>query len=94
MTGYASPEWRAAGACVSADPDLFFPVSTSGRAVAQVDKALRICASCPVKRQCLDFALESVEAEGIWGGTTPDERIRARRQEATRRRRETRTDVA
>lgn len=94
MTGYGSAGWRAAGACRSADPDLFFPVSTSGRAITQIETARRLCASCLVKRECLDFAMDTMEAEGIWGGTTPDERIRIRRQEAARRRRAPQTDVA
>jgi WhiB family redox-sensing transcriptional regulator len=40
-----------------------------------------------VRQQCLDFAMASGEAHGIWGGTTADERVRARRR-TTRRRRE------
>jgi WhiB family transcriptional regulator, redox-sensing transcriptional regulator len=66
MTILASGGWRAAGACLSADPDLFFPVSVTGLSVAQVDKARGICASCMVMRQCLDFALEAKITEGIW----------------------------
>ena len=45
----------------------------------QVARALRICDGCPVRQQCLDFAVRSGEKDGIWGGTTPEERIRARR---------------
>lgn len=71
--------WRAAGACVTADPDLFFPLSASGAAAQQVDRARRICAGCPVLRPCLDFALAHAEVDGIWGGTTQAERVRARR---------------
>jgi WhiB family transcriptional regulator, redox-sensing transcriptional regulator len=81
MTGYAT-DWRAAGACVSADPDLFFPVATGTVAAAQVRKAQRICAGCRVRQECFDFAMRSGETHGVWGGTTPDERIRARRQRA------------
>jgi WhiB family redox-sensing transcriptional regulator len=62
---------------VSADPDLFFPISTGGKAVAQIAQARRICAGCQVRRQCLDFALEIRELEGIWGGTTLEEREHA-----------------
>lgn len=93
MSIYGSAGWRAAGACASADPDLFFPVSSSGRAVVQIEEARRVCASCLVRRQCLDFAMKTVEAEGIWGGTTADERA-SHRRETARRRREAQTDVA
>lgn len=86
MTDYALAGWREAGACASADPDLFFPISTAGKAAAQIARARRVCAGCRVRRQCLDFALATGEIEGIWGGTTPDERIRARRKETARRR--------
>jgi WhiB family transcriptional regulator, redox-sensing transcriptional regulator len=79
MTDDAGPGWRAAGACASADPDLFFPVSPAGIAAAEAEQACRICSGCRVRRQCLDFAMEHGETEGIWGGTRPEERIRARR---------------
>ena len=86
MTDYAT-DWRAAGACRSADPEWFFPIGT-GAAVtaAQVGKALRICAGCGVRQQCLDFAVQNGEVHGVWGGTTPEERVRARRALLRRRR--------
>jgi WhiB family transcriptional regulator, redox-sensing transcriptional regulator len=71
--------WRAASACLNTDPDVFFPVAVGSAASKQVARALRICAGCPVRQQCLDFAMRSGEKEGIWGGTTPEERIRVRR---------------
>lgn len=86
MTTYAT-DWRAAGACLSADPDLFFPISKGAVTDQQVTVALSVCAGCPVREQCLDFAMQTAEVNGIWGGTTPEERIRARRK-ATRRRKE------
>lgn len=78
MTEY-STEWRTAGACLTADPDLFFPVAVGAFASSQVARAQRICAGCPVKQQCLDFAMRTREPTGIWGGTTPEERIRVLR---------------
>jgi len=75
MTDFASHGWRTAGSCASADPELFFPVAGNQKAAA---RACRICAGCPVRRQCLEFAVETGETEGIWGGTTPAERVRAR----------------
>ncbi|HXC83016.1 MAG TPA: WhiB family transcriptional regulator [Trebonia sp.] len=81
MTDYAT-DWRAASACLSADPDLFFPIATGSAAAVQIGKAQRICASCQVRRECFDFAMRSGETHGVWGGTTPEERIRVRRQRA------------
>jgi WhiB family transcriptional regulator, redox-sensing transcriptional regulator len=84
MTDYAT-EWRAAGACLSADPELFFPIAEGSAADRQTSAALRVCAGCAVRQECLDFAMATGEAYGIWGGTTPDERIRARRRRMRRR---------
>ena len=84
MTNYAT-DWRAAGACLSADPDLFFPIAAGVLAGRQITEARRICARCRVQRQCLDFAMRTGETHGIWGGTTPEERIAARRQRLRRR---------
>jgi WhiB family transcriptional regulator, redox-sensing transcriptional regulator len=74
-------DWRAAGACAQADPDLFFPISSTGRALGQFAKAKAICAACPVRRPCLEFALENDLVYGIWGGTTPAERQARRREQ-------------
>jgi len=79
-------EWQAAGACLSADPEIFFPVSGTGASAPQIAQARRICGRCPVRRECLDFAMSSGEMHGIWGGTNPEDRTRTRRAEAARRR--------
>jgi WhiB family redox-sensing transcriptional regulator len=78
-TGSAT-NWRAAGACLTADPDLFFPISTKGPAEQQIMRAKMICAGCSVRRQCLEFALSHDLVYGIWGGTTPEDRQRDRRR--------------
>ena len=78
MIEYAS-NWRAASACLNADPDLFFPVAVGNAVSKQVSRALRLCQECTVRQDCLDFAMQTGEKDGIWGGTTPEERIRARR---------------
>jgi WhiB family redox-sensing transcriptional regulator len=78
MTDYPT-DWRAAGACLAADPELFFPLGAGTAAAPDTSRALRICDGCPVKRQCLEFAMQTNEAEGIWGGTTPEERVRVLR---------------
>jgi WhiB family transcriptional regulator, redox-sensing transcriptional regulator len=78
-TGSAA-NWRSAGACLSADPDLFFPLSSVGLGERQVARAKRICAGCQVRQECLEFALVHSQAYGIWGGTTPEDRQRDRRR--------------
>ena len=78
-TGSAT-NWRSAGACRSADPDLFFPISSAGPAARQIARAKVICAGCGVRQECLDFALSHDQVYGIWGGTTPEDRQRARRR--------------
>ena len=75
----AERNWRTAAACRSADPELFFPISASGQALEQVVEAKAICAGCPVRRQCLAFALRTRQAHGIWGGLTEAERALIRR---------------
>jgi WhiB family transcriptional regulator, redox-sensing transcriptional regulator len=72
--------WRSSGACLSADPDLFFPISGSGPAQRQITQAKMICARCAVRRECLEFALTHDQNHGIWGGTTAEERQRDRRR--------------
>ena len=76
----AEGNWRSAAACRSADPDLFFPISAFGQALEQVAEAKAICARCPVRRQCLAFALRTRQAHGIWGGMTEEERALIRQQ--------------
>src|SRR6266487_668912 len=43
--------WREDAACGDADPDLFFPIGTTGNALRQMDDAKRICRFCPVRIQ-------------------------------------------
>ena len=81
--------WRSVGACLGADPDLFFPVSGAARADEQVARAKTICAGCAVRPECLEFALAHGVVDGIWGGTTPEDRqlLRRRRRRAAAARR-------
>lgn len=43
----------------------------------EVGYARQLCGECDVTRQCLNYALEGDERWGVWGGTTPPERLRA-----------------
>ena len=70
--------------CKDTDPELFFPVGTTGQALLQIDRAKQVCDECPVKIECLDFAIETNQDSGIWGGTSEDERRDIRRRIAAR----------
>jgi len=69
---------RVLAACRSADPDVFFPISSSGKSVEQAAEATAVCACCLVRRQCLAFALRTRQAHGIWGGLTAEQRSQPR----------------
>jgi WhiB family transcriptional regulator, redox-sensing transcriptional regulator len=86
--GYADPNgWASRGACQHADPDLFFPVASAGPSVTQTVRAKEVCAQCPVRRPCLQFALESGQDFGVWGGASEDERRTMRRRQLRHARR-------
>ena len=78
-TAAVSLNWRDNAACRDTDPDLFFPVGTTGLAVEQISAAKAVCATCPVKGPCLEFALITNQDSGVWGGTSEDERRKIRR---------------
>jgi len=78
--------WRPQAACRDTDPDLFFPVGTTGPAIAQIEAAKAVCNACPAKNPCLEFALATNQDSGIWGGTSEEERRKLRRQWLARRR--------
>jgi WhiB family transcriptional regulator, redox-sensing transcriptional regulator len=69
-------DWRAHGACLSADPEIFFPVSATGPAILQLRQAKTICMRCPVRAECLEYALVTRQTHGVWGGTSEHERTR------------------
>jgi WhiB family redox-sensing transcriptional regulator len=70
----ARRDWWQAAACRTADPDIFFPVSAHGPGREDTARAKAVCARCPVRRQCLQFALATHQVHGVWGGTTEEER--------------------
>ena len=75
----ASSDWRSYGACLTADPDLFFPISSTGPAQRQISQAKAVCGRCQVQQQCLSFALETQQVHGVWGGMSAEERQLFRR---------------
>ncbi|PKV83585.1 WhiB family redox-sensing transcriptional regulator [Streptomyces sp. TLI_146] len=80
-------EWMREAACVGVDPELFFPVGHTGPAIEDRAAAQRICRSCPVAQQCLEYASASGQVTGVWGGLTEEERARMRRRGRRRARR-------
>lgn len=75
-------DWRHKAACRKEDPELFFPVGTSGPALAQITEAKQVCRRCPVASPCLEWALTSGQDAGVWGGMSEDERRALKRQRA------------
>lgn len=69
-------EWWRAAACRDAEPELFFPISTAPASRKHVKRAKHICALCPVQSECLSYALDHRQEQGIWGGLTEEERRR------------------
>jgi WhiB family transcriptional regulator, redox-sensing transcriptional regulator len=73
--------WTTFAACGGVqDSELFFPMHYGQAAVFQIAEAKQICGRCIVRDQCLSWALRAGEPDGIWGGTTPDERRHLRRK--------------
>jgi len=76
--------WSRRSSCLDEDPELFFPVSYEGPGREQYERARAVCSLCPVRGRCLEYALNTHQMYGVWGGTTPEERratmTRARRQ--------------
>jgi WhiB family transcriptional regulator, redox-sensing transcriptional regulator len=70
-------DWRDHATCRSVDPELFFPVSPAGLSLDQTERAKAVCAVCPVRPECLQFALATRQAHGVWGGMSEQERSTA-----------------
>jgi WhiB family transcriptional regulator, redox-sensing transcriptional regulator len=66
--------WREAALCRREDTDLFFPITSAGPPGAEASRAKAVCASCPVRRPCLLYALATGQEFGIWGGYDENER--------------------
>jgi WhiB family transcriptional regulator, redox-sensing transcriptional regulator len=72
-------DWPSLGACLDQDPELFFPAARSVTAWVQLALAKNVCARCPVRGECLRFALATGQEYGVWGGTSEQERKQMRR---------------
>lgn len=72
-------DWIQRARCRDEDPELFFPIGTTGPALSQLARAKAICLACPVRMECLEWALETGQEAGVWGGLSEDERRALRR---------------
>ena len=70
--------WMRDGNCRAYPPAVFFPSDGAG-----VEIARRICESCPVRGQCLEYALEQRVEHGVWGGCSERERRRILKRRRT-----------
>ena len=81
-------EWVHRARCKDEDPELFFPIGTTGPAASQIAAAKAVCLRCDVRAECLEWAMATGQDAGVWGGLSEEERRalrRARRRgEATR----------
>jgi WhiB family redox-sensing transcriptional regulator len=67
--------WHEGALCAQTDPEAFFPDAGGSTAAAK-----RVCMSCPVRVQCLNYALENDERFGVWGGLSERERRRIKKE--------------
>ncbi len=79
--------WQEHSACRASDPEMFFPVGTTGGALDNIERAKLICVTCTVQDECLDYALHTNQEAGVWGGYAEDERRRLRKRWLADRRR-------
>lgn len=77
--------WIERSRCVGEDPELFFPIGTTEPAIEQTAQAIEVCRECPVRSECLEWALDTCQDAGVWGGLGEEDRreIRRARRRAT-----------
>lgn len=78
-------DWRHRALCKDEDPELFFPIGNTGPARLQIEEARAVCRRCPVMEQCAQWALETGQDAGVWGGWSEDERRSHKRRAARNR---------
>lgn len=77
--------WRNDAGCRGSDAMLFFPAGSTGEAVGTIAAAKAVCRSCVVQDPCLQYALETNQETGVWGGKSEDERRVLRKDWRARR---------
>ncbi|MCI2424380.1 WhiB family transcriptional regulator [Saccharopolyspora sp. K220] len=75
--------WRHRASCRDEDPELFFPTGTTKSALEQLSTAKSVCHRCPVTSECLAWALDTGQRNGVWGGLSEEERHRLRQHTST-----------
>jgi WhiB family redox-sensing transcriptional regulator len=80
-----SPDWMEQGLCRQTDPEIFFPEGRGTAITTQTDAAKRVCNKCPVRARCLNWALNTGQDDGVWGGMSGRERRRVHGRRSTRR---------
>lgn len=83
----AMSPWYARSNCRGEDNRLFFTGYEGAGKPAEPEKALGLCAVCDVRPECLQYALETNQEYGVWGGYEEDERRRLRKRWLAERRR-------
>jgi WhiB family redox-sensing transcriptional regulator len=83
----AGQEWKNGAACKDLPRWLFFgaPGERGDQKKAREAKAKAVCVTCPVRTDCLDYAISRPERYGTWGGLNEDERAAERRRRMRRR---------
>jgi WhiB family redox-sensing transcriptional regulator len=71
------PAWMGDALCAQTDPDGFFPEKGGNGRPAQ-----KVCMSCGVREECLEYALANDQRWGVWGGLSEHERRKVRKQRA------------
>jgi WhiB family redox-sensing transcriptional regulator len=66
------PRWQRDALCKDHDTNIFYPAPGD---VELLRKAKGICKECPVRQNCLEYALDNSERFGIWGGKSARERM-------------------
>jgi len=80
-------DWRNKAECLKTDPELFFPTGEKSKHdIDQIEAAKKFCVRCLVKEQCLQYALETSQNFGVWGGLSEDERTSLKRRAVRARR--------
>ncbi|GAA1485841.1 WhiB family transcriptional regulator [Brachybacterium fresconis] len=67
--------WQERALCAQTDPEAFFPEKGGS-----TREAKKVCVSCEVRAECLEYALENDERFGIWGGLSERERRKLKRR--------------
>lgn len=77
---YNRDDWRLDAACKDVGTEGFFPVGQTGDALHETARAKSVCATCPVRTECLAFAVTTNQEYGVWGGADEEERRIIRRR--------------